>query len=194
MTKEADVQEVMSLLETFDVNDEFLDDIQSDEEASNASRNNTTDDDFEYENLEQMDDETQEDDATFDSQHQLWRDTSEWQRSAFEFTGNFGVKLELQGITDPVGIFKSFIDGDIIELLVTETNKYARKYIDEKYASGKMKRKSRDLLWQDTNEGEVIVMLALVALQGIVNKPNKWLSFNKSIASYTHIWKDYVSW
>ena len=119
-----------------------------------------------------MDDETQEDDATFDSQHQLWRDTSECDRSAFEFTGNFGVKLELQGITDPVGIFKSFIDGDIIELLVTEINNYARKYIDEKHASGKMKRKSRDLLWQDTNEGEVFVMLALVALQGIVNKPH----------------------
>ena len=64
MSKEADVQEVMSLLETIDVNDDFLDDIQSDEEASNASRNNTTDDDFEYKNLEQMDDETQEDDAT----------------------------------------------------------------------------------------------------------------------------------
>ena len=35
-----------------------------------------------------------------------------------------------------------------------------------------MKRKSRDLLWHDTNEGEIRVMVAFVALQGIVNKPH----------------------
>ena len=35
-----------------------------------------------------------------------------------------------------------------------------------------MKRKSRDLLWHDTNEGEIRVMVAFVVLQGIVNKPH----------------------
>ena len=45
--------------------------------------------------------------------------------------------------------------------------------IDEKRRSGKMRRKSRDLLWKEsTNPGEVRIVLDIVILQGIVQKPN----------------------
>ena len=53
-----------------------------------------------------------------------------------------------------------------------QTNKFAFKFIDKKCKSGRMKRKSCNLLWHDTNKGEIHIMVAFVALQGIVNKPH----------------------
>ena len=46
------------------------------------------------------------------------------------------------------------------------------KVCDEKRRKGKMKRKSRDLLWRDTNIGEMYAFLGLLLLQGIVKKPS----------------------
>ena len=64
LSKENDVQEMMSLLETIYLNDEFLDDIVSDEEGSNTLYDNSIDHASRYEHhLEEMEDYTLEDDA-----------------------------------------------------------------------------------------------------------------------------------
>ena len=49
-------------------------------------------------------------------------------RSAFPFIGNSGVKVNLQNKTNVAEIFESFIEGEIIELIVNETNKYEDNY------------------------------------------------------------------
>ena len=91
----------------------------------------------------------------------------------FHLFGNSDVNVNLQNKTNVAKIFESFIDGEIIELIVNETNKYADNYIDKKRRSGKMRRKSRDLLWKEsTNPGEVRIVLDIVILEGIVQKPN----------------------
>ena len=59
-------------------------------------------------------------------------------RSAFPFIGNSGVNVNFQNKTNVAEIFESFIEGEIIELIVNETNKYADNYIDEKRRSGKV--------------------------------------------------------
>ena len=64
-------------------------------------------------------------------------------RSAFPFIGNSGVNVNFQNKTNVAEIFESFIEGEIIELIVNETNKYADNYIDEKHRSGKIRQKSR---------------------------------------------------
>ena len=50
-------------------------------------------------------------------------------RSAFQFICNSGVNVNLQNKTNVAKIFDSFIEGEIIELIVNETNKYADNYI-----------------------------------------------------------------
>ena len=193
LLKENDVQEMMSLLEAIDLDDEFLDDIESDEEESNILDDVSIDDASGHENLEEMEDDTLEDDANGQNQHMSWCDTRQRDRNPFEFAGNSCVKFCLLGVTDPIEIFESFNGGDIIGLIATETNKFASKFIDEKRKSGRMKRKSRDLLWHDTNEGEIRVMVAFVALQGIVNKPhvNDYYSTNPLL--YTPIFGKFMS-
>lgn len=56
---------------------------------------------------------------------------------------------------------------------MSETNKYAAHYVEQKRRSGKMRRKSRDLLWKEpTNSGEIKVVLGIVIFQGIAQKSN----------------------
>ena len=99
-------------------------------------------------------------------------DIPQQDRNPFEFTGNSGVKFCLLRVTNSIEIFESFIGEDINGLIATETNKFAFKFIDEARKSGKMNRKSCDLLWHDTNEGAIRVMVAFVTFQEIVNKPH----------------------
>ena len=103
----------------------------------------------------------------------FWTDQPQIDRSAHPFIGNSGVNVNLQNNTNVAKIFESFIEDEIIELIVNKTNKYSANYIDEKRRSGKMRRKSRDLLWKEpTNPREVRVVLGIVILQGIVQKKN----------------------
>ena len=61
-----------------------------------------------------------------------WKDQPQIDRSAFPFIDNSGVNVNLQNKTNVAEIFESFIDSEIIELIVNETNKHADNYIDEK--------------------------------------------------------------
>ena len=47
-----------------------------------------------------------------------------------------------------------------------------QRSVKKKRRKDKMKRKSRDLLWRDTNKGEMYAFLGLLLLQGIVKKPS----------------------
>ena len=90
----------------------------------------------------------------------FWTDQPQIDRSAHPFIGDSVVNLNLQNNTNVAKIFESFIEDEIIELIVNKTNKYSANYIDEKRRSGKMRRKSRDLLWKEpTNPREVRVVL-----------------------------------
>ena len=82
------------------------------------------------------------------------------------------MKINLTCKTRPSEIFECFVDREVIDLIVSETNKFAAKYIHEKRTGGKMHGKSRDLMWTDTNPGEMRVVIALIILQRIVKKPN----------------------
>ena len=100
---------MMSLLETIDVDDEFLDDIESDQEGSNTLNDDSIDDASGDEYLEEMEDDTLEDDANGQNQHMSWCDTPQLDKNPFEFTGNSGIKFCLFSVTDPIEIFESFI-------------------------------------------------------------------------------------
>ena len=167
LDNDSDMQEMVALLDEVDIDDEFLDDIESENsnstESSRSDVSNITNADLGDEAASTM--ESVQESAS-------WCDECDVDRSAFDFSGNSGVKINLTCKTSPSEIFECFVDREVIDLIVSETNKFAAKYIHEKRTGGKMHRKSRDLMWTDTNPGEMRVVIALIILQGIVKKPN----------------------
>ena len=173
INKQEDLDRLLNTLEEIDLNDEFIDDLESEQERLDSDATSIDSSEVEpFDNEDdQMNDEIEVQNTSQDSSS--WTDQSQIDRSAFPFIGNSGVNVNLQNKTNVVEIFESFIDSEIMELIVNETNKYADNYIDEKRRSGKIRQKSRDLLWKEsTNPGEVRIVLGNVILQGIVQKPN----------------------
>ena len=63
------------------------------------------------------------------------------------------------------------MDHDVLQLVVTETNRYAEQQIDAMIADGRMKRHSRAKKWKDVEEDELKQFLALMFLTGVIKKP-----------------------
>ena len=173
INKQEDLDRLLNTLEEIDLNNEFIHDLESEQEGLDSDATSIDSDEVEsFDNEDdQMNDEMVVQNTSQSSSS--WTDQPQIDKSAFPFIGNSGVNVKLQNKTNVAEIFESFIEGEIIELIVNETNKYADNYIDEKPGSGKMRRKSRDLLWKEsTNSGEVRIVLGIVILQGIVQKLN----------------------
>ena len=79
------------------------------------------------------------------------------------------------------------IDDELLDHIVSEINKYAAKVCEEKRRKGKMKRKSRDLLWRDTNKGEMYAFLGLLLLQGIVKHSFKYITMHYNNSNMNNV-------
>ena len=173
INKQEDLDRLLNTLEKIDLNDEFINDLESEQEGLDSDATSIDSNEVEpFDNEDdQMNDKMVVQNTSQDSSS--WTDQPQIDRSAFPFIGNSGVNVNLQNKTNVAEIFESFIEGEIIEIIVNETNKYADNYMDEKRQSGKMRRKSKDLLWKEsTNPGEVRIVLGIVILQDIVQKLN----------------------
>ena len=74
------------------------------------------------------------------------------------------------------------------------TNMQITIYIDKKRQSGKIRGKSRDLLWKEpTNPGEIRVVLGIVILQGLVQKPNTDYYHSTNPLIHTPIFRKIIS-
>ncbi|CAG5043375.1 unnamed protein product [Parnassius apollo] len=67
----------------------------------------------------------------------------------------------------PAGIFSLFVTDEIIDKMVTETNKYALKHIAEKQNNNEIKTKSRLLSWKATNNIEMRKFLGVLLAMGL---------------------------
>lgn len=85
----------------------------------------------------------------------------------YTFTGTPGLCVPLTDIDDPLEIFERFIDNDIIDNIVTQTNLRASQLMN----NPQLKMQSRLNKWTDVTAEEVKVFLALNIYQGIVRKP-----------------------
>lgn len=161
--------EEVTALVVDDVDDDFLEDFDdSDSSGGSAYTDTESEPEIEADSQSDADEQTEADD---DVQHN-WQSQSAVDRSSFPFTGDSGVKLVLEDDQSPLEIFQAIFDDALLDHIVTETNKYAVKVCAEKRRKGKMKRNSRDLLWKETNKGEMYAFLGLLLLQGIVKKPS----------------------
>ncbi|GFS81605.1 piggyBac transposable element-derived protein 4 [Trichonephila clavipes] len=98
----------------------------------------------------------------------------------FPFTGNPGIKVSIGDSGDPLEYFNLFLDDEMFSFIVEETNKYAESFFE----NTELTPASRALKWKNANKEEMKRFIALLLLQGVVQKPvEKWFWSKKPILS-----------
>lgn len=104
----------------------------------------------------------------------IWReiDVSE-DLHKFEFTGTpaFNIDGEQLNGDEPVDFYLLFVDHEIQDMLVNETNRYAEQKIVEGIANESLSKHSLLTKWEDTNRAEVLRFLAIIMWMGLDTKP-----------------------
>ncbi|XP_067125019.1 piggyBac transposable element-derived protein 4-like [Centruroides vittatus] len=93
----------------------------------------------------------------------------------FPFTGNPGCRFNINNV-DPLAFFKLFFDLHLVNLIVSETNRYALQ----------QPRSSRHQ-WEPVTVGEIYTFLAICILQGIVKKPDERMYWSTNDLFFTPI-------
>ncbi|XP_040195336.1 piggyBac transposable element-derived protein 4-like [Rana temporaria] len=97
----------------------------------------------------------------------------------FPFTGSPGMKVEVD-YNDPLAYLKLFLTDDVIEKIVTETNRYK-----EQQSTTLHSKFSRSRKWEPVSKEDIWKFLGLILLQGVVGKPlQRWYwTKNKLLAT-----------
>lgn len=82
----------------------------------------------------------------------------------FEFTDNETINISGE-IENPIDAYKLFLTDDVLDLIVRETNKYAK----EKLQQQRKKRKNPE--WHDTDKNEILQFFSIVITMGLVPLP-----------------------
>jgi len=124
-------------------------------------------------------DEFSSDSEDSDSDSDLLRDTRVWypldvqQPTAapprFPFSGQPGIQVPLADDHDPVTYLRLFLDDDIMDIIVTETNRYAEQTL----MRTPQRRLSRTRNWEPISKDDMWLFFGVLILQGIVHKPQQ---------------------
>jgi hypothetical protein len=107
----------------------------------------------------------------------------------FPFSNTPGVNLHFDdgGEVTILHYFEYFWNTEILDLITTETNRYAAQCL----SNAIWRRCSRLKDWKPTDIGEIFVFFALQILQGIINKPiGKWYWSKKDIIATSFFTKN----
>ncbi|KAG0414573.1 hypothetical protein HPB47_008269 [Ixodes persulcatus] len=85
----------------------------------------------------------------------------------FPFLVSPGMTATVQDERNPLEFFELFFDDEVIALIVQETNRYALQFL----AKHRTTDGSRAAAWKLLTAEELKVFLALILLQGIIDKP-----------------------
>jgi hypothetical protein len=80
-----------------------------------------------------------------------------------------GPRNKARNVTDILECFELFFDGQIIQHIVIETNRYAEQYIIQRGNLFTFRSPVRS--WVPVTENEIYVLLGLFLLMGMVQKP-----------------------
>ncbi|KAJ8912354.1 hypothetical protein NQ315_014721 [Exocentrus adspersus] len=159
-----------------DIEDPYATDSGSDyiptgsEDAAESENDSTvfeqTDNDNELQEVlegEQDQDSEQEQD---DNDDLSW-DVFTGKQANFDFTGKAGIQQQITSDITSIEIYKLFINKDVLDLIVAETNRYAQDTINGK----RLSKSSRLHQWQDTNCEEIEKFLGIVLWMGLNIRP-----------------------
>ncbi|RVE44423.1 hypothetical protein evm_010900 [Chilo suppressalis] len=85
------------------------------------------------------------------------------------FTGVPGPTFPITDATRPVDIFYKMFDNDFIDMMVTETNRYAEQRVSVARQDA-TKKSARPLRWRPTDRDEMLAFFTLMILQGLYPK------------------------
>lgn len=111
-------------------------------------------------------------------------------RPPFPFTGNSGIQ-EVNNFNNILDIFEFFFDDQLIDLIVTETNRYAIQFIVKNAES--MKPHSRVRKWIETNRYEIKTLVGILILQGVCPKPEFKMYFSRRESISTPFYLHYMT-
>ncbi|KAM5148076.1 uncharacterized protein ACMZJ9_011736 [Mantella aurantiaca] len=87
----------------------------------------------------------------------------------FPFSGVPGMKVDVEH-NNPLAYLKLFLTDEVIEKIVTETNRYK-----EQQSATLYRKFSRSRKWEPVTKDDIWTFLGLIILQGVVRKPlQKW--------------------
>ncbi|XP_040203818.1 piggyBac transposable element-derived protein 4-like [Rana temporaria] len=97
----------------------------------------------------------------------------------FPFTGVSGMKVDVED-DNPLAYLQLFLTDEVIEKIVTETNRY-----QEQQSSPTHQKFTRGRKWEPVTKDDIWKFLGLIILQGVVGKPlQKWYwTTNKLLAT-----------
>ena len=97
-------------------------------------------------------------------------------RNPFPFIGDSGVKFIVEDKNNPMEFFEMFFNENIFELIVTETNRFAKQFLDAKLET--LPTNSRMRKWFDASINEMKVFIGLLILQGVDSKASNDMYFS----------------
>lgn len=146
--------------------------------SPNTSENE--EDDEVVENIEeviqdlQLEEESEELDRQSPEVPEIFKWTEyEGRHKTFTFTGNSGLQIDVAEDITPFDAFTLFVDDEIINIIVVETNRYA----EQKFNNNQTKSKSRMTKWVPTDSEEIKKFLGLLIWMGLVRLgsiPSYW--------------------
>lgn len=126
------------------------------------------------ENREERDEEEEEDVVGSETEiiNAVWSEY-ESRHKTFTFSGKSGLQVDVPQSITPFEAFRLFIDDEVINVIVLETNRYA----EQQLAAKGLKRESRMKKWTPTNSDEMKKFLGLLIWMGLVRLgsiPSYW--------------------
>ena len=121
----------------------------------------------------EISDESSSDDAMATSSD--WSSSGK-ERAPFNFSCESGVKFTVTNKNNPLEFFKQFWDDAIFDYLVSQTNNFAKQFIDENLLT--VPKNSCTLTWFDTSVNEIKAFVGLLILQIVNSKSQNSMYFS----------------
>jgi len=141
--------------------------IYEDSDVYIVSNHNTS---IESEGTTIITDVSQESQVTFSQEGTEWCSvSSNYKPMDIPFTANTGIlgSINLTSESQPIDFFEQFLNEDVVNCIVEETNKYAEQFM----SSHSLSKRSRANSWCPVNNDEMKKFIGLIFSMGLVKKP-----------------------
>lgn len=93
----------------------------------------------------------------------------------FPFNAQPGLQVDFD-LNDPVAAFKQFVDDELLDIVVTETNRYAHQLLSNRAP----KKRAPMAKWKDCTKEEIKKFLGILMIMGICALPKRQMYWSKN--------------
>jgi len=107
----------------------------------------------------------------------------------FPFTGQPGLQVSVADSDDSLAYLRLFLDDDIMDMIVTETNRYAEQTMTRTVH----RRLSRTRQWEPVTKDDIWVFFGILVLQSLIHKPRQDWYWSRKRLLLTPVFQDIMS-